>query len=75
MTTVPASSTLNALQASNGDAQARDRAHDMLDPERAFNARSAMDTLRNLSRLLETVNGSRKAVLFYSEGIDYDVTT
>ena len=45
----------------------------MLDPERAYQARSAMETLRNLSRLLETVNGSRKAVLFYSEGIDYDV--
>ena len=45
----------------------------MLDPERAYHARSAMETLRNLSRLLETVNGSRKAVLFFSEGIDYDV--
>jgi len=64
----------SALQASNGDTgQARDRALDMLDPERAYQARSAMETLRNLSRLLETVNGSRKAVLFYSEGIDYDV--
>lgn len=54
--------------------QISDRARDMLDPERAFNARSSMETLRNVSRLLETVNGSRKAVLFYSEGIDYDVT-
>jgi VWFA-related protein len=58
----------------SGSTDAQDRAKDMLDPERAFNARSAMETLRNLSRMLETVNGSRKAVLFYSEGIDYDVT-
>jgi VWFA-related protein len=65
---------LNALQASSGDQNAaRDRALDMLDPERAFNARSSMETLRNVSRLLETVNGSRKAVLFYSEGIDYNI--
>ncbi|WP_239489345.1 VWA domain-containing protein [Luteitalea sp. TBR-22] len=64
----------NALAASSGDANAaRDRALDMLDPERAFNARSTMETLRNVSRLLETVNGSRKAVLFYSEGIDYNI--
>ena len=33
-----------------------------------------MDTLRNLSRVLNSVNGSRKAVLFFSEGIDYDIT-
>jgi VWFA-related protein len=58
----------------SGSTDAQERARDMLDPERAFNARSAMETLRNLSRMLETVNGSRKAVLFYSEGIDYDVT-
>ncbi len=65
----------NALQSAAGDAgQARDKALDMLDPERAYQARSSMDTLRNLSRLLETVNGSRKAVLFYSEGIDYNIT-
>jgi VWFA-related protein len=65
----------NALASSSGDQNAaRDRALDMLDPERAFNARSAMDTLRNLSRLLESVNGSRKSVLFFSEGIDYNIT-
>lgn len=65
---------LNALQSASGDTDtARDKALDMLDPERAFNARSSMDTLRNLSRLLETINGSRKAVLFFSEGIDYNV--
>ncbi len=65
----------NALRSSGGDeSQARDRALDMLDPERAYHARSSMETLRNLSRLLETVNGSRKSVLFYSEGIDYNIT-
>lgn len=56
------------------DGQQRDKALDMLDPERAYKARSSMETLRNTARLLETVNGSRKAVLVFSEGIDYDIT-
>lgn len=65
----------NALAASSGDANAaRDKALDMLDPERAYHARSAMDTLRNLSRVLESVNGSRKSVILFSEGIDYNIT-
>ncbi len=63
----------NSGDSSNPD-QLRDRALDMLDPQRAFWARSTMDTLRNVSRLLDTVNGSRKSVLFFSEGIDYDIT-
>jgi VWFA-related protein len=49
-----------------------DRLLDMLDPERAYFARSSMETLRNTSRLLDTVNGRRKAVLYFSEGIDYN---
>ncbi len=65
------------LQQQGGDQSQgalRDRALDMLDPQRAFWARSSMDTLRNVSRLLDTVNGSRKSVLYFSEGIDYDIT-
>lgn len=63
------------LQQQGGDqGSLRDRALDMLDPQRAYWARSSMDTLRNVSRLLDTVNGSRKSVLFFSEGIDYDIT-
>lgn len=49
-----------------------DRLLDQLDPERAYFARSSMETLRNVSRLLDTVNGRRKAVLYFSEGIDYN---
>jgi VWFA-related protein len=58
-----------------GDGQVQqecDRILDQLDPQRAYFARSAMDTLRNVSRLLDTVNGRRKAVLYFSEGIDYN---
>jgi VWFA-related protein len=56
----------------SGYAPDRDRYLDMMDPERAYNARTAMETLRNISRLLDTVNGRRKAVLYFSEGIDYN---
>lgn len=58
-----------------GDGQVQqecDRLLDQLDPQRAYFARSSMDTLRNVSRLLDTVNGRRKAVLYFSEGIDYN---
>lgn len=64
------------LQSGGGEGQdqQRDRILDMLDPQRAHQARSSLDTLRNTSRMLETVNGSRKAVLVFSEGVDYDIT-
>jgi VWFA-related protein len=61
-------------QGGGSDQNQRDRALDMLDPQRAHWARSSMETLRNVSRLLDTVNGSRKSVLYFSEGIDYDIT-
>ncbi len=47
------------------------------DPEeqqRAFNARTVLNTLRNLADWLSDIHGRRKAVLFISEGIDYDIT-
>lgn len=64
---------MNAMRSESDSDTRRDKALDMLDPQRAYNARSSMDTLRNISRVLDTVNGSRKAVLFYSEGIDYNI--
>lgn len=67
---IPLSSPTDGTQ--DGQAQQRDRILDMLDPERAYFARSSMETLRNTSRLLDTVNGRRKAVLYFSEGIDYN---
>ena len=64
--------TPSLSQGGDTASQERDRILDQLDPERAYFARSAMETLRNTSRLLETVNGRRKAVLYFSEGIDYN---
>ncbi|PYQ97210.1 MAG: hypothetical protein DMF97_14260 [Acidobacteria bacterium] len=53
--------------------QTGDVINDPEDAERAFNARSALDTLRQVSEWFASVRGRRKAILFVSEGIDYDI--
>ncbi len=44
-----------------------------LDPERGTNARRALEAIENVSTWLSDVQGRRKALLFFSEGIDYDI--
>jgi VWFA-related protein len=44
------------------------------DFERGYRAISVLDTLKNTSEFLATVRGRRKAVLFFSEGIDYPIS-
>jgi VWFA-related protein len=44
------------------------------DFERGFRAVGVLDTLKNTAEFLATVRGRRKAVLFFSEGIDYPIT-
>ena len=46
---------------------------DPLELERASNARRALGAIENVSKWLSDVQGRRKALLFFSEGIDYDV--
>jgi VWFA-related protein len=41
--------------------------------ERGYKARSTLDSLKNLSEFLAGVRGRRKALIFVSEGIDYDI--
>jgi VWFA-related protein len=53
--------------------QAGDPLNDPDDMERGFNARSTLDTLRSVSEWFGSVRGRRKAILFVSEGIDYDI--
>jgi VWFA-related protein len=46
------------------------------DPEgfqRAHNARSALESIRNVAQWLDGVRGRRKAIVLFSEGIDYDI--
>lgn len=47
---------------------------DALEAERAFKARNTLSTLKNTADFLAGIRGRRKAVVFFSEGIDYDVT-
>jgi VWFA-related protein len=46
---------------------------DPYDQQRAANARRALDAIENISGWLSDVQGRRKALLFFSEGFDYDI--
>ena len=46
---------------------------DPSDAQRAFNARRSLQALENVSNWMADVQGRRKALLFFSEGIDYDI--
>ena len=46
---------------------------DPYDEQRAFNARRSFDAIQNVSQWLADVQGRRKALLFFSEGFDYDI--
>lgn len=70
------SSTLERLDEearTRGTRQAGDRVDDMLDPERGLTARTTFDSLRNLSNYLAGISGRRKAIIYFSEGVDYDI--
>ena len=53
---------------------ASDPVNDPDDAERVFNARTSLDTLKNVAEWFASVRGRRKTILFVSEGIDYDIT-
>jgi hypothetical protein len=55
-----------------GAQRARD-VRDPLDPERGTNARRALEAIENIANWMSDVQGRRKALLFFSEGIDYDI--
>jgi VWFA-related protein len=69
------SGTLERLNEYNRQAFAGltpDRINDPTDMERGFQARSTLDTLKKLADFMAGIRGRRKAMLFISEGIDYD---
>jgi VWFA-related protein len=53
--------------------QKAESVRDPLDFERAYNIRRALDAIENISEWLGDVQGRRKALLFFSEGFDYDI--
>jgi VWFA-related protein len=64
---------INDVNNRAGTGIASDPATDMDDKERGYNARGALDTLRNIANYLGNVRGRRKAIVFLSEGIDYNI--
>ncbi len=70
------SSTLNMIddvQRRAGTPAAGDPAADIDDKERGYHARNALDSIRNVATYLGNIHGRRKAVVYFSEGIDYDI--
>src|SRR5205814_1441421 len=70
------SATANKTREYNNTRDFRNQGDPLNDPddaERAFNARNTLDTLRNVAEWFGSVHGRRKAILFVSEGIDYDI--
>jgi VWFA-related protein len=53
--------------------QQGDPVNDPVEMERAYNARMSLDTLKSVADWLSRLRGRRKAVLFLSEGIDYNL--
>lgn len=51
-----------------------ERLDDPLDAERGFGARNTLDTVKSLAEFMANVRGRRKALVLFSEGIDYDIT-
>ncbi len=46
---------------------------DPVEAERSYNARMTFDSIRQLSDFMGNVHGRRKAIVFISEGVDYNV--
>lgn len=61
-----------AIRTNEGLQRARD-IRDPLDPERGLNARRTFDAIENVAKWMADVQGRRKALLLFSEGIDYDI--
>jgi VWFA-related protein len=58
---------------SNSPSNSGNKIQDSDDFHRGYNARNALDTLRNVADFLSGIRGRRKALLYFSEGIDYPI--
>jgi VWFA-related protein len=70
------SSTLSRIEEYQRTRDTRQQGDPVRDPDemaRAFDARATLDTLDGVADWLSRIRGRRKAVLFFSEGIDYNL--
>jgi VWFA-related protein len=65
---------IEEYQLRRGTPMQSDPLSDPLDFERGYQARSTLDTLKSVSDFMTGVRGRRKAVIFFSEGLDYDIS-
>lgn len=49
------------------------RVEDPIDMQRGYDARVALETLSRISDWVGSIRGRRKAIVFFSEGIDYNI--
>ena len=68
------SATLEKLDDLSRNAGITQEPRDISEPERAHKARVAMGSLKNAADYLAGIRGRRKAVIYFSEGIDYDIS-
>jgi VWFA-related protein len=64
---------LDQFRSTQGIRQEGERVDDPNLAERGFHARNTLDSVRQLADFLAGVRGRRKAMLFISEGIDYNI--
>jgi len=57
----------------NARGRPRSSVPDPLEMERGFHARNALETVRNVAEWMGGIRGRRRALIFLSEGIDYDI--
>src|SRR6478672_8903818 len=70
------SATLNKLDSARVDPTTGQlvAGPDIDQEERSYRARTVMGSIRKLSEFMAGVHGRRKAMLWFGEGIDYDIT-
>lgn len=56
-----------------GEGDALTRIDDPLDMQRGYDARVSLDALARISDWVGSIRGRRKAIVFFSEGIDYNI--
>jgi VWFA-related protein len=64
----------NTQEQTSTDPGGNSRMADPTEMERGYRAVGVLDTLKYTAEFLASVRGRRKAVLFFSEGIDYPIT-
>ncbi len=67
------SSSDGSSSSSTNQSNTGQKIQDSDDFERGYNARTALDTLKNIADFLAPIHGRRKALIYFSEGIDYPI--